>query len=122
VSVLTPVVPLAGLADVCVVLVPAVNVYLSLTVAVPSLMFTYQWYMVPNCNPDTEQLLVPFPSFEPCCVPMLGTVSMVQVMVSLSGSFRSISSALVVVVHTLVLVFAGLGLVCVGSVFDSVVN
>jgi len=61
--------------------------------------------------------LVPFPSLLPCWLPMSGTVCMVQLMVSLFGSAISISSVLVVVVHTLVLVFAIFGLLCVGGSF-----
>jgi len=47
---------------------------------------------------------------------------MVQLIVSLSGSAISISNVLVVSVHTLVLVFAGFGLLCVGGSFISTVN
>ncbi len=52
---------------------------------------------------------------------MFGTVSMVHCIVSLSGSAMLIVSWFVVV-HTLVLVFAGLGVFCVGSLFAAVVN
>ena len=88
----------------------------------PSVTFTYQVYVVPGCNPVTEQVLLPLVLSSSLFVPMSGLVSMVQLNVSPSGSCMVAFSVVVVCMQSPLLLFVGPGLFVVGQLFVMVVK
>ena len=88
----------------------------------PSVALTYQVYVVPGCNPDILQVLLPLFSSLALLLPMLGVVSIVQLNVSPSGSSIVMLSWFVSFMHCPVLLFVGVGSLVVGQLLVLVVK